>query len=279
MTQMKAVLAYQIPTHCYTARSGSLQPESLRYTVVDDVHTWPLIDGATSPGFTWRRLADDDTNTLEWDFEENYITDKSFLLYRRGLTGSYFAGAWSDSNGDVGRYRITFSADALAGNRNGNFFLGYTSWADTPSQIKPIDTITAERTGGTQTWMESSFWKSIDLPYDPELTTYSVTPILPSEAAQTFTSLGGKKSVTVYGQPLYRITMTYTWSDPAATMRLRKGLEQTLKAGSSLLFAEPCDSTEVLSRPVHLIQLSETPVITQPQRGVWTVTINGETQP
>lgn len=289
MTQMKAVLAYQIPAQCYVAESPLYSMLALPLPIYNATNTWPADDGATAPGWHWTVGYHD--NMLCYRLDKPYNVDNRLLVYSRSSKSlfkqsvmsqlpQFYGAACGNSSVSGQRFAIDLSHTPLAGiypqnPDNGVYYLGPLT-TDNPMMINYLELGHPDTTNGVDIW-ENSLWQSIDLPYNPELTTYSVTPIMP--ASQTFTSLAGKKMKQVYGDTLYKISMTYTWSDEEATKRLEEGLKITLTKGTSLLFAPPVDNFDRATRPVYLLQLEDAPVITQPQRGVWTVTINGETQP
>lgn len=259
--------------------------------VEDDTYTWPVTDWTSSPAYHWDGQEMGPAPGLGYKFTTPFTTygDDNHFVYIKSSGGFDVNGQYYNAASDT---YARFVLDDLT-------CVGQLT--DGASKVGPGTCVFGQTSGPKQTADELIFMRDYDpegpstdidineimvfddisLPYNPEFSSYTITPIIPEGGSQTYNTMAGRRQKLVYVPVQYRINMKFTWSDEQAYHRLKDGIERTIQQGSPLLYIEPWPkgNYDFVNRKAYLINLDDAPEISMVDRNIWTVTISGVTQP
>lgn len=163
-------------------------------------------------------------------------------------------------------------------------------WQDEPAWVK-MDSLLAiqyAHSGGharsytfrQQQVGEIALFSNITPPYNPEISSYQITPVLPDSGSVSYTTMNGRMRKTIYSAIQYHIAATFSWSDQGEqAVVFSSAFAKILSEGTPILFLPPTKSSDISSREAYLLYLSESPVLKQTDSHVWSVSFEGDTQP
>ncbi len=265
-----------------------------QWTTVNAVATWPLIDYAHSPAFNAPGGVDA-PESFRINYAEPVVFNRGDFIYVKteaaNISYSSFAtGSFSGVERPPHDGYVDFSDGVcLVGETNPDtdvllpgsavfrwlspapyeYITGFVASLPTDGGVVPPTRVA-----------EMALFNDITPPYNPELSSYVMTPILPDQSEVSFTSLNGRQQRVVYASPVYRVSLTFTWSDQGTFSGvLRDAFSRSLVTGSPLLFVPPYFSHDQIPRNGYLLYISTPPDIRQTDQLTWTVNIEGVTQP